>query len=140
MNRMKTFGKYFLWVVIFYIFSEILIHVGLNTRYSAISGDINTTSPKIEVSQAESTRTNGIIEGKITNNTGNDISKNKYVKFSLYSERDTFLSTQYIRIDDLKKDETKEFKLTFKVEQVKKYKIEIVDEKEENSIDIFTIL
>ncbi len=36
MDRMKTFLKYALWLILFMIFSEILINVGLNSTYKKI--------------------------------------------------------------------------------------------------------
>ena len=33
MDRMKTFLKYALWGILFFIFSEIIINVGLNSSY-----------------------------------------------------------------------------------------------------------
>ena len=37
MDRMKTFAKYAIWVILFWILSDILIYYGINTTYKTIS-------------------------------------------------------------------------------------------------------
>ena len=36
MSRMKTFFKYAMWVILFFIFSEIMININLETVYRNI--------------------------------------------------------------------------------------------------------
>ena len=75
MKRMGTFLKYVIWVVLFYIFSQLMIFLNLETTYQNIGRKDNIE--QITVYQAEATKVNGRIKGTITNNTENKIT-NKY--------------------------------------------------------------
>ena len=37
MDRVKTFAKYAIWLVLFWILSDILIYYGINSTYKAIT-------------------------------------------------------------------------------------------------------
>ena len=101
MKRMGTFLKYVIWVVLFYIFSQLMIFLNLETTYQNIGRKDNIE--QITVYQAEATKVNGRIKGTITNNTENKIT-NKYIRIDLYSERDVFLGSRYIDISDIKEN------------------------------------
>lgn len=123
---MKKYLKYILWIVGFFILSEFLINVGLNSTYKTINGknDIH----QVNVYQSQATLVNGRIRGIITNSDTNYDISNKYLKIDLYSERDVLLGTKYIEIGTLDINETKAFEMFFKLENVTYYKMEIVDE------------
>lgn len=123
---MKKYLKYILWIVGFFILSEFLINVGLNSTYKTINrkNDIH----QVNVYQSEATLVNGRIRGIITNSDTNYDISNKYLKIDLYSERDVLLGTKYIDIGTLDINETKAFEMFFKLENVTYYKMEIVDE------------
>lgn len=127
MDRMKTLLKYALWVILFFIFSEIMIYLNLESIYRDIGRKDNIS--QITIYQAQATKINGRIKGKI-----NNISEieNKYIRIDLYSERDNFLGSKYIEISKL--DENKEFEIYFKVQDVVYYEIKLVDEKEEGEL------
>ena len=36
MSRLKTFAKYAIWLILFWILSDILIYYGINSTYKAI--------------------------------------------------------------------------------------------------------
>ena len=90
MDRMKTFLKYTLWIVAFYIFSNLMIYLNIETTYQNIGRKDNIE--QVTVYQAQATKVNGRIKGTIFNNAENKLTK-QYIKIDLYSERDNFLGS-----------------------------------------------
>ena len=123
MDRLKTFAKYAIWIILFWIFSDILIYVGLNTTYKDMQ-NIGTIPTGIQVSQIQSTKVNGRIKLSIKN----EELSGKYIKIDLYSDMGNVLGTQYIEIGNISKDETKNIETYFKISDIKAYEISIVDE------------
>lgn len=130
MDRLKTFAKYIIWIILFWILSDVLIYFGINSTYKDIErkGEI---SSQITVNNAEATAVNGRINGTVTNNDQNDLS-GKYIKVNLYSKSGNLLGTNYLQIGNLGVIETKNFETYFKIQNVKSYDISIVDEKTED--------
>ncbi len=128
MDRLKTFAKYAIWLILFWIFSDILIHVGLNTTYKNMSQK-GTTPQGIEIVQMQSTAVNGRIKLNIKNTDFND----KYLKINLYSNYDNLLGTQYLEIGNITENTSKTLETYFKIPEVKSYDISVVDEKGESS-------
>lgn len=131
MDRMKTFAKYAIWVILFWILSDILIYYGINSTYKTIERKEETSS-QIIVDNAEATTVNGRINGTITNNEENDLSE-KYIRVNLYAKSGNILGTNYLAIGNLGTTETKGFETYFKIQDVKSYDISIVDEKPEKN-------
>ena len=127
MDRVKTLFKYALWIILFWILSDILIYLGINSTYKDIEKR-NEISNQITVNAAEATTVNGRILGTVTNNEDNDIS-DKYLKVDIYSESGNLLGTNFLEIGNLGTVETKSFETYFKIQNVKSYEINIVDEK-----------
>lgn len=119
---------YALWVVLFIIFSEFLINVGLNSSYKPIERRDNVS--QVNVYQAEATLVNGRIRGLITNSETDNIS-NKYLEFDFYSERNVFLGKKIIDINELQAGETQNFEILFKLENVDYYTVSVLDERPE---------
>ncbi len=128
MSRVKTLLMYALWIVLFIIFSEFLINVGLNSTYKPIERRDNVS--QVNVYQAEATLVNGRIRGLITNSETNNIS-NKYLEFDFYSERDVFLGKKIIDINELEANEIQNFEILFKLEDVDYYTVSVLDERPE---------
>ena len=78
MARMKTFLIYALLVVGFFIFSEFIISVGLNSSYKDIERKDNIS--QVEITEAKATLVNGKIKGIIKD------SKEGYEIEKAYSE------------------------------------------------------
>ena len=131
MDRLKTLLKYIIWIALFWIISDFLINVGINSTYKTIERLDNLE--QIQIYQSEATLINGRIKGAIKNNTENNIS-GKYVKLELYSERNVQIGDRYIEIGELAEGGTKPLDIYFKVNNVKYYKLSISDDKgpEEN--------
>lgn len=131
MNRMKTLIKYALWLVLFYIFSNLMIYLNIETTYQNIGRKDNL--PQVTVYQAQATKINGRIKGKIYNSAENKIT-NDYLRIDLYSERDNYLGSKYIEVSNMREDETREFEIYFKVQDVDYYEMSFTDEKGEGEL------
>ena len=128
MDRVKTFAKYALWIIIFWIFSDILIYVGINTMYKDMER-IGSIPAGIQIQEVQSTKVNGRI--KLTAE-GEDLS-GKFIKVDLYSSIGNLLGTQYLEIGDLGENEIKNIETYFKISETKSYEISVVDEAGESS-------
>lgn len=131
MDRMKTLAKYVIWLVLFYIFSNLMIYLNIESTYQNIGRKDNL--PQVTVYQAQATKINGRIKGSIYNSEAHKIT-NKYLRIDLYSERDVFLGSKYIDVSTMRDDETRNFEEYFKVQDVDYYEMKFVDEKEEGEL------
>ena len=130
MQRMKTFGKYALILIAFYLLSTLIINLALKSSYRQINGDIYSNSVlKFEAIEGKATYVNGYVQGKIKNNTEDHIEK-KYIKIDLYSENNVKMGTKYIELNNINKYETRDFRMAFKLTNVKKFEIRFVDSPE----------
>ncbi len=135
MSTLKTFAKYAIWLILFWVLSDILIYYGINSTYKAISN--KGENPKqVTINSAEATKVNGRIIGKISNDDENDLS-GKFLKIDLYAENGNLLATEYEEIGNLRTNEVKDFETYFKMQDVKSYEITVVDQKEESSEGVF---
>lgn len=125
MSRLKTFGKYALWVVALYLFTAILAFVGFNLNYKKIQCT-NKFPEQISIEKAEATSSEGRIYGYVSNIKENNIN-GKYIKIEVYNENDQKDEIQYLKIDDIKYGEKKLFKAYFKTDNAKYCSIDIVD-------------
>lgn len=123
MSRIKTFAKYVIWIILFWIFSDILIYAGINSTYKDM--EKRGTLPKgVQVVQMQSTKVNGRIKLELN---GEELS-GKYLKIDLYSEMGNILGTQYIEIGKVEEDQTKNIETYFQITDIKSYEISIVEE------------
>lgn len=123
MERMKTLGTYALFVILFWIFSDILINVGINSTYKDMERR-GSIPAGVKVEQMQSTAVNGRIALEV-----NDIAlSGKYIKVDLYSESGINLGTQYLDVGTVKENQVKELETYFKISEVKSYEISVVDE------------
>ena len=135
MSTVKKFAKYVIWIILFWILSDILIYYGLNSTYKDMKNKGDNLN-QVEVSTAEATKVNGRVIGKISNTKESNLS-GKYLKINLYAESGNLLATEYVEIGNLRDNEVKSFESYFKMQDVKAYDINIVDEKEENTSGVF---
>ena len=128
MDTMKRFAKYLIWLILFWILSDILIYLGINSTYKDINakGEIPTG---IEVIEMQATAVNGRTKIKVndTNLSG------KFLKIELYSSTGVNLGTQYIEIGKVKENEGKEIETYFKISEVKSYAISVTEEMGEST-------
>lgn len=128
MDTVKTFVKYIIWIILFWILSDFLINVGLKTIYKEMQ-KIGQIPSGIQVKEIKSTAVNGKIN-LIVNSTSLN---GKFIKIDLYSSKDNLLGTQYLDVGEIKENQTKEIDTYFKISDVKKYEISVTDEKGESS-------
>ena len=126
MDRMKTFLKYIMWIILFFIFSEIMININLESTYKNIGRKDNIE--QVQIYQSEATIVNGRIRGLITNSSSNNLS-GKYLEFDFYSKNDVLLGKKYIQVNDLQDKQTQSIELLFKLKNVGYYNISVVDQK-----------
>ncbi len=139
MDRMKTFLKYFLMVVAFYIFSNLAISGLLKVTYTDIRDyEINVTQAFVDVTEAKASKRNGYVNGIVKNNT-NQIIENKYLKFSMLSKNGNVLGEKYVKVEKLQPGELKKYEVTYDYDNVKTFKIEMVDTKPEE-VDFFELV
>lgn len=128
MDRMKTFLKYILAIIIFFFFSNFLIYMSLETTYQNIGRKDNLQ--QVTIYQAQATKVNGRIKGTIYNDANNKIT-DRYLKIDLYSERGNLLGTKYIDLLGIRENETRNLEVYFKIQDVDYYEISFTEEKEE---------
>ena len=134
MDRMKTFLKYVIWIVLFFFFSNFVISVGLNSSYKKMSARSDSSIQKeVEITEAESTLVNGKIKGKIKHDGEKDI-EGKYLRMDFLSKRDNIVGTKYIPITVNKENPIQDFNTYFELQDVTSYKTSIVDHKEVGEI------
>lgn len=128
MNTMKKFTKYAIWLILFWILSDILIYFGINSTYKTIEqkGEIPVG---IEVIQMQATTVNGRTKLKVNDS----ILSGKVMKIDLYSSTGVNLGTQYIELGNIKENESKEIATYFKIAEVKSYEITVVEEMGEST-------
>ena len=128
MSRLKTFGKYLLMFVAFYIFVTVVSIGFIKGTYETMEQNVYSSDEiQIEVDEAKSTFVNGYVKGKLTNNSDSDI-HSKYVKINFLSKKGNVILTKYLDIDELKAKETKNFTINFEAENIKSFNMSIVDE------------
>lgn len=128
MDRLKTFAKYVLWIVAFYIFTRVCTFVGFNAIYRDITLEQNLPE-QVRIELAQSTKVNGRIRGEITSNSENNL-KGKYIKVQIYTEKGNYAGTKYLKIEEIQPNETKKFAVNFKAENIKKYTVELSEDNE----------
>lgn len=120
MKRLKTFGTYILLIVLFFVFSRIIIFIGLNNTYSNIHAK-QAVPEGVSINSAKATSVNGEIKGSVSKEL-----EEKYVKFNFYSDIDTLMGTYYISPSEL---ENNNFEFYFKLNYIDSYTVELTDEK-----------
>ena len=108
MNTVKTFIKYIIWIILFWILSDFLINVGLKSTYKEMQ-KVEQIPSGIQVKEIKSTAVNGKIN-LIVNSTN---LSGKFIKVDLYSSKDNLLGTQYLEIGEIKENQTKEIDIYF---------------------------
>ena len=134
MSRLKTFLKYVIWIVVFAVLSELLINESLKSSYADITR--KDTTAQVEITQAQATLVNGKIKGTIKDDRKDSLT-GKYLEIKLYSSRDNEVGKRYIQIQTTDVNQTQDFNFYFEKNDVKSYKISIVNEKEEGELEIF---
>lgn len=136
MAKLKKYLLYVILIVAFWIFSDILIYLSINSSYANVDTKVYSISPEITVGESKATYVNGFVKGIIRNNTDSVIN-NKYLKIELYSPRDVKLGTKYIKIENLDVNKYQEFEMWYKFTDVEYVNITVTDNVENASEEEF---
>ena len=129
MARLKTFLKYILWLVGFSLFTYALIFVGLNATYKNMENEEDIPDG-VTISMAQSTKVNGRIYGEVTSTEENDLN-DKYLKVDIFDRKNNLVGTKFLKLENLSNNEPKKFMVNYTAENIKNYKIDIVEETKE---------
>lgn len=130
-NRIRTFGIYALCVILFFVFSNIMIDIALKSSYDKINAYKTIPSGiTMDITESKATYVNGYVGGTITNQ--NDTPLNTYIKIDLYSKRDVCMGTKYLQVTHLTQNQTQNFRMGFQFTDVDYARISLVSEIPEN--------
>lgn len=125
---MPTHKKFFIYavsVVLFFIFSQLVIYVALNSTYKNINVEVKASL--ITEASVKTNSNSGIATIKMLNNTENDI-EDQYIKIDCYSKHNVLMGTKYIETGKILTNEEKEFKIKFNYDKVEKVVVNIEKE------------
>lgn len=126
MAKMKKYLLYVFLIAAFWIFSDILIYLSINTTYAHVDTKVFSISPEVTVGQSKATYVNGVIKGSIKNNT-DAIINDKYIKIDLYSPRNVKMGTKYVKVENLDINKSQEFEMWYKFTDVDYAEITVTD-------------
>ena len=128
---MKKFIRYFLILIIAYFMVNLLIYLLMRSSNSnkVVSLNIPGNSPLVQITQARGSTEGGVVRGKITNNTNEEI-KDKFLKLRFFSKRGVEMGNEYITIKDLKPGETLDFIADYNYKMVDKITGELIGKDE----------
>ena len=126
MKRLKKFLLYALAIIAFWIVSDILIYVAVNSTYVQIDTKVEASLPQITIQESKATLVNGFVKGNINNNTDNTIDE-EYVKIDLYSARNIKMGTKYVKIENLAPNQNQYFEMWHRYTDVDYAVLTIVD-------------
>ena len=125
---MKTLITYFLCILGFIVLSYILENALIGNMYVKMAGNVasDMNGIKIEDLDARATNVNGYMTFKLTDTSDNNL--DKYIKIDLYNKKQNLVATKYILLEDIEKNVPKDYKIKIKGQQIRNYKISLVDE------------
>ena len=126
MAKMKKYLLYVFLIAAFWVFSDILIYLSINTTYAHVDTKVFAISPEVTIGQSKATYVNGVVKGTVKNNT-DAIINNKYLKIDLYSPRDVKMGTKYVKIENLDINKSQEFEMWYKITDVDHAEITVTD-------------
>ncbi len=118
MPTLKKFLMYGSWVLLFFIFSQVMIYIAINTTYKYKNVEVYTSN--ITEAEVQATSINGFAKGKLKSGL-----QNKYIQIECYSKNNTLMGTKYIKVET---NEEQEFEIRFNYSRVDNAKINIVNE------------
>lgn len=123
MNRMKTFLKYLILFIAFYILTDVLISIALSNNYEAISCTKNETAGYVTtVNNAKATSVSGYVEGtiKLIEEAQNP---DKYMQVDFYSKYGHCIGRKYVDLSSINPGQEKDFKVNFDYDNIATYQI-----------------
>lgn len=147
MSTMTSFRNYFVWIIAFFVISVILENALINDMYKPIMGSANgnvtftgklNTDLEVTVEDARATNMNGYLLIKVKNITGHYIDK-CCAKIQLYTDRNVLAATKYVDISNFDVNQTKEFKINFKGNEIGSYAVTLQEDSPDKTyiLDLF---
>ena len=128
METIKKFRTYLLIFVAIFLFVELFTNLSMKEKFVNITNhEINVTSLKVNITESKASYSRGYIKGNITNDTGEHI-KDKYLQFDFYDEDGIYVGTESQEIKYFNVEEKISFEIDYEFQNVKKIKIDLVDE------------
>lgn len=135
MARMKVFLRYLIIFLIVYVVFDFFTYRYLVNSYKNIKTyEIVAESPKVKVKEAKATAVNGYIVAEVKNTTGEKIDKTN-VKIDFYNKRGNNLGTKYVKLEDFNENETREFRINFRANNIIHFKVSFTDENVDAEIE-----
>ena len=127
MARMKTVFLYLFGIVGFFFLSLLLEDALIENMYYKMDGELAPASGiVIDNDAGKATNINGYMQFRLSN-TSNQVSDD-YVKIELYSKQGLLSGTKYVPITDLQPGHAKNYEVKLKGNELRSYKISIVNE------------
>lgn len=135
MDTVKKFVKYVLLVIVGYILVNVLsFGIISNTYHNVKNYEILAEVPSVEIKESKATKINGYIVGNIENKTDALIFE-KYLRINFYNQRNQYVGTNYVDINQLQAGKALEFKTSYKYIGVESFTVDITDQKIEQRED-----
>ncbi|MDR0978828.1 MAG: FxLYD domain-containing protein [Lachnospiraceae bacterium] len=127
MDRLKTFLWYVILIALIYLFTDfVTFHFITNSYKNIDSYERIASSPEIILNEAKATAANGYVNGQIKNTTNSLINRTA-LKIDFYSDG-AYMGTNYVKIDNFKRNQTIEFNVTFRYKHIDHIKLGFTDE------------
>lgn len=128
MDRMKTFLKYLILFVAFYILTDVLIGIALTNNYKEISCTKNDTGSYVtQVDIAKATNVSGYVQGKIKLDESAQ-NPEKYLQVDFYSKYGHCLGRKFVDLSSVQAGQEKDFKVNFELSNIATYEITTTNE------------
>ena len=137
MDRLKTFRKYIIWLIAFYIFTMLLTYIGLNSKYQNINS-IGNVPDGVKINLSQATSVNGRVLGEVNSTEENNLN-GKYLKVDIFSKTNKLIGTKYLKLEELKLNEPRKFAVYFSAENIKSFKVDVKDNTEEIEHDVIRV-
>lgn len=129
MDTVKKIIMYIILVILAYVLVSLMTYGYMMKSYNNISEyQVFIENPSIEITESKSTKVNGFVSGKITNNTENTI-LGQYLRVNYYDAKDRYLGSTYTEMENIKPGEVLEFKTNHNYSGVAKYTMDVTDSK-----------
>ena len=134
MSRMKTFLKYLIIFIAFYIFTDVLTSIALSNNYKPMqyAETSNSGSYIVVTKTAKSTSVSGYVEGSIKLKDEYE-NPEKFLEFDFYSKYGNLLGRKYLDLSNVDLTTEQPFKVNFDYDDIAKYEIKATNDVEKIS-------
>ena len=128
MNRIKTFLKYLIIFVAFYIFTDVLTSIALSNNYKPMQcAEFDSGSYVVETKNSKSTSVSGYIDGTIKLKQEYE-NPEKYLEFDFYSKYGNLMGRKYLDLSNVDLTTEQPFKVNFDYDDIAKYEVKATND------------